>query len=954
MSGRLTTGGRIDRDRVLRFAFDGREYAGHPGDTLASALLANDVRTIGRSIYRGRPRGVMSAGAEDPGALVQVEIGGGSEPMLRATEVELVDGMEAEGLAGRGRLSPEPEPAYYDKRHVHCDVLVIGSGPAGLAAADVAAASGARVLLAESQPEIGGSLLDGPAEIAGRPAMEWVADVGRRLDGAPEADVLTRTTALGVYDAGYVILAERRTDHLPGTPLPGVARQRLWHVRARRIVLCTGAHERAPVFSGNDRPGVMLAASARAYVERWAVAPGTRAVVFTTGDSAYEAVGSLTRAGVELACVVDARPDADGDGLAPNVELLAGHAVTATGGDGTLASVEVMALAGDGRVGGPARRIECDLLAVSGGWNPAVHLFSHAGGRVRWDRRAAGYVPDQAPERVIAVGAGSGTYTLAGCLEEGTGAGAAAVEALGFEAVAESPRAEQRAPREGRLLWAVPPAPGRDWDEHFVDFQRDATAVDLRRAVEAGLKSPEHVKRFTTIGTASDQGKTSGVVALGILSELLGVGMAELGPTTYRPPYTPVSFALLAGRDRRTLSDPVRTTPIHAWHVARGAAFEDVGQWKRPWYYPRRGETMDEAVLRECRAARDAVAVMDASTLGKIDVQGPDAVTFLNRMYTGDFTRLGVGRCKYGVLCHPDGMVFDDGVTMRLAEDRFLVTTTTGNAAAVLDWFEEWLQTEWPELRVHCTSVTEQWATVAVVGPRSRDVMRDLAPALDVAADAFKFMDVRDAEVAGAPARVCRISFSGELAFEINVAGWHGLAVWEAVMAAGQPYGITPYGTETMHVLRAEKGYFIVGQDTDGTVTPQDLGLDWMIGANKGDFVGRRSFRRVDSARPDRKQLVGLLPADPRDRLPEGAQLVLEPLEGRDLPHDAGRLPHMVGHVTSSYDSAALGGAFALALLEGGRERHGTTVYAPLEDRTVALTVVDPVFYDPEGSRRDG
>lgn len=947
MSRRLPTGGIIDRSRTLNFVFDGDEYAGHPGDTLASALLANGVRAIGRSIYRDRPRGIMSAGPEDPGALVQVEVGGGSEPMLRATEVELFDGLRAEGLAGRGRLSAGPEPAYYDKRHVHCDVLVVGAGPAGLAAADVAAASGARVLLAEAQPALGGSLLDGPAEIEGRPALDWVGGVADRLAAAPEATVLTRTTALGVYDAGYVVLAERRTDHLPGTPIPGVARQRLWHVRARRVVLCAGAHERAPVFAGNDRPGVMLAASARAYVERWAVAPGSRAVVFTTGESAYATVESLSRAGIEVACVVDARPEGPIE-APPAMEVLAGHAVNATGGDGVggLSSVDVMALAADGSVHGPPRHIDCDLLAVSGGWNPAVHLFSHAGGRLRWDRRAAAYVPDQAPERVIAVGAGAGTYTLAGCLEEGTGAGAAAVEALGFAAVGESPRAEQRAARDDRLVWAVPPAPGGDWHDHFVDFQRDATAADLRKAVEAGLRSPEHVKRYTTIGTANDQGKTSGVVALGILSELLGVAMADLGPTTFRPPYTPVSFALLAGRDRATLSDPVRTTPIHSWHVAHGAVFEDVGQWKRPWYYPREGESMDEAVLRECRAARERVAVMDASTLGKIDVQGPDAVTFLNRMYTGDFSRLGIGRCKYGVLCRPDGMVFDDGVTMRLADDRFLVTTTTGNAAAVLDWFEEWLQTEWPGLRVRCTSVTEQWATVAVVGPRSRDVVRRLAPDLDVEADAFRFMDLRDGQVARVPARVARISFSGELAFEINVAGWHGLGMWEAVMAAGAEHGITPYGTETMHVLRAEKGYVIVGQDTDGTVTPQDLGLDWMVSGAKGDFVGRRSFRRWDTARPDRKQLVGLRPADPRERLPEGAQLVAEP---------AGAVPAaMIGHVTSSYDSAALGGAFALALLESGRERHGTTVYAPLVDRTVAVTVVDPVFYDPEGSRRDG
>jgi sarcosine oxidase subunit alpha len=677
----------------------------------------------------------------------------------------------------------------------------------------------------------------------------------------------------------------------------------------------------------------MLAGAARAYVNRWDAPLGATAVVFTTNDSGHAAAADLRAAGIEVAEVVDARD---------------GRAVVGTTGDERLSAVDVMALTDSGAVDGERVRIPCDRLAVSGGWNPAVHLFSQSGGRLRYDATRACFVPDTATQALRSAGACAGTFALAGCLAEGTDAGAEAAALAGCAngTPPPVPTAPPEAERDPRTLWLVPPADGESWDDHFVDLQRDATVADVRRAAAAGMRSPEHVKRYTTIGTATDQGRTAGVTTLGVLAATLGVDVADLGPTTFRPPYVPVSFGLLAGRDRGALHDPIRMTPIHSWHVAHGAVFEDVGQWKRPWFYPRAGEDMDAAVLRECAAAREGVAVMDATTLGKIDVHGPDAVEFLNRLYTGDFSKLRVGMCKYGLLCHADGMVFDDGVSMRLAEDRFLVTTTTGNAAAVLDWFEEWLQTEWPELRVRCTSVTEQWATVAIVGPRSRDVVGALAPGIAVSAEAFPFMGIREGEAAGIPARVCRVSFSGELAYEINVAGRYGLALWEAVMAAGEAYGITPYGTETMHVLRAEKGYVIVGQDTDGTVTPHDLGLSWMVSKVKGDFVGRRSFARPDTARGNRKHLVGVLADDPDERLPEGAQLVLDPDAPVPVP--------MAGHVTSSYRSAALGRTFALALLERGRERIGETVYAPLGDRTVPVLVTDPVFYDPEGKRRDG
>ncbi|MGW8401256.1 glycine cleavage T C-terminal barrel domain-containing protein, partial [Streptomyces lydicus] len=505
-----------------------------------------------------------------------------------------------------------------------------------------------------------------------------------------------------------------------------------------------------------------------------------------------------------------------------------------------------------------------------------------------------------------------------------------------------------------RALWLVP-APGGEpgtWDTHFVDLQRDVTVAEVWRSTGAGMRGVEHVKRYTSLGTANDQGKTSGVNAIGVIAEALGAGASpgEIGTTAYRAPYTPVAFAALAGRERGELFDPERTTSLHSWHVAHGAEFEDVGHWKRPRYYPLPGEDMDTAVARECRAAREGVAFMDASTLGKIEIWGADAGEFLNRIYTNAFKKLKPGTARYGVMCKPDGMIFDDGVTLRLDDNRYFMTTTTGGAAGVLDWLEEWLQTEWPDLDVHCTSVTEQWTTIAVVGPRSREVVAQLAPDVDLSAEAFPFMAFRETTLAsGVPARICRISFSGELAYEINVSAWYGLAVWEEVDAIGRPYDITPYGTETMHVLRAEKGYIIVGQDTDGTVTPQDAGMSWVVSKQK-DFVGKRSYSRADTSRTDRKQLVGLLPSDRTTRLPEGTQLIAPDVP---LTPEAGPVP-MLGHVTSSYHSEALGRPFALALVAAGRDRVGDTLFAPIGDDLVPVQVTESVLYDPEGTKRDG
>ncbi|MFG3115522.1 sarcosine oxidase subunit alpha family protein [Streptomyces sp. NPDC048197] len=955
---RLRHGGRVDRGTVLRFTVDGRELTGHPGDTVASAMLAHGLIEVAPSLYRGRPRGIVAAGVEEPNALLQLG-SSCSEGMLPATTVELYDGLSATTLSGMGRLDPAPDPAVYDKKYLHTDVLVVGAGPAGLAAAAAAADSGARVILLDDQPEPGGALLSGRTETVGaQPALAWVSDIRAALDAAPEVTVLPRTTAFGSYDDNYVLALQARTDHLGAAAAPeGVSRQRLWHLRARQVVLATGAHERPLVFAGNDRPGVMLAAAVRSYLNRYGVAPGSRAVVSTTNDSAYDTVADLHAAGIDIAAVVDARPElshrAAEVAAATGLRVLTGSTVVDTAGEGRLTGVTVQALDADNQLTGSSQTFDCDLLAVSGGWSPVVHLHSQRQGRLRWDEDLVAFVPDGYVRDQQVVGAARGTYDLDGCLAEGARAGAQAATDAGFPVAVPSP-GDARPVGPTRAVWLVPAPDGEPgvWDTHFVDLQRDVTVADVWRSTGAGMRSVEHVKRYTSLGTANDQGKTSGVNAIGVIAEALGAGASpgEIGTTAYRAPYTPVAFAALAGRERGELFDPERTTSIHGWHVAHGAEFEDVGQWKRPRYYPLPGEDMDTAVARECRAARGGVAFMDASTLGKIEIWGADAGEFLNRIYTNAFKKLKPGMARYGVMCKPDGMIFDDGVTLRLDDNRYFMTTTTGGAAGVLDWLEEWLQTEWPGLDVHCTSVTEQWTTIAVVGPRSREVVAQLAPDVDLSTEAFPFMAFRETTLAsGVPARICRISFSGELAYEINVSAWYGLAVWEEVDAIGRPYDITPYGTETMHVLRAEKGYIIVGQDTDGTVTPQDAGMSWVVSKQK-DFVGKRSYSRADTSRTDRKQLVGLLPSDRTTRLPEGTQLIAPDVP---LTPEAGPVP-MLGHVTSSYHSEALGRPFALALVAAGRDRVGDTLFAPVGDDLVPVRVTEPVLYDPEGTKRDG
>ncbi len=960
---RLATGGRIDRSRTIRFRFDGRDCTGHPGDTLASALLANGVHLVGRSFKYHRPRGIMTAGSEEPNALVQLAPGKSrTEPNARATVVELRDGLTARSqnrwpslgfdlgqlndllsplfpagfyyktfmwpkafwervyeprirkIAGLGDAPIRPDPDRYLHRHAHCDVLVVGGGAAGIQAALEAGRQGLRVILCDEQPELGGGLLALPDA-----TIERLDE----LEALPEVRVLTRTTCTGYYDHNYLVLLERVTDHL-ADPDPDLPRQRLWRVRAKEVVLATGALERPLVFRGNDRPGVMLASAGRSFVNRYAVRLGSRAVVFTNNDTAYAAALDLHAAGIEVGCIVDARPVPAGPLVAAardqGIRIRAGSVVTGAEGPQRVNQAVVAKLDPGGAIQGYLGEVEpCDLLLVSGGWNPNVGLFSQARGKLRFDAELQAFVPGDAAlpreQRLRSVGPCAGDFS-------------------GFDAP----------PTPLRALWAVPSDRN---GKAFVDFQNDVTAKDLGLAMTEGFRSIEHVKRFTTTGMGTDQGKTSNVNALAIVAETLAKPVAEVGTTTFRPPYVPVTFGALVGHSRGELFDVERRTPMHDLAALRSAVFEDVGTWKRAWYFPEPGQSMHEAVARECRMVRETGGILDASTLGKIDIQGRDARTFLNRVYTNAWSKLAPGSCRYGLMLRDDGMVFDDGVTACLDDHHFHMTTTTGGAPRVLAWLEDLLQTEWPDLEVYLASVTEEWATMAVSGPLAREILTPLVEHCDLGAEAFPHLAWRPATIAGVKGRIFRISFTGELAFEVNVPADRGAEVLAAILAESEPRGVTIYGTETMHVLRAEKGFIIVGQETDGTTTPLDLGMDWIIAKQKGDFIGKRGLARPDLVATDRKQLVGLLTKDQKTVLEEGAQVVEAP---------RGRVPWpMLGHVTSSYFSPTVDRPIALALVAGGHARHGTTLYVPVPGRRpVPVEVTRPLFFDPENARLHG
>jgi sarcosine oxidase, subunit alpha len=987
---RIPAAGRLTPAHTARFTFDGKSYQGLEGDTLASALLANGVHLVGRSFKYHRPRGFLSAGAEEPNALVGIHRDAARKtPNVRATVQELYDGLtavsqnrwpslafdigEANDLgspmfsagfyyktfmwpkaawdkvyepfirraAGLGVAPDQPDPDHYSSLYAHCDVLVLGGGAAGIAAALAAASSGARVILADEQAEFGGSLrFETGARIDGNAGWDWAQAGISTLKAMDNVRVLPRTTAFGYYAQNLVGLVERVTDHLanPGKDLP---RERLWQVRAAKVIIATGAIERHMVFADNDRPGIMLASAARIFLNHYGVAVGRNVGVYTATDSAYAAAIDLKKAGVAIAAIVDIRDDPHGPAIDEvrglGIEVLTGHAVTKTGG-----KLRVSSMAVAPKSGGTTRVIPVDALLMSSGWTPSVHLFSQSRGKVAFDDATQRFLPGQYAQDCISVGACNGTDTLQAVIDEAYAAGEKATKG----AKGNRPAASTSENWTGGMLGTGPGAEADTTVKAFVDFQNDVTAKDIRLAVREGMRSIEHVKRFTTNGMATDQGKTSNMHGLAIAAETLGKPIPQVGLTTFRAPYTPVTFGAIVGHSRGSLFDPTRRTAMHDFAESHGAVFEDVGQWKRAWYFPQSGEDMRQAVARESRTVRQSAGIFDASTLGKIEVVGPDAAQFMELLYTNPWAKLEPGRCRYGIMLREDGFIYDDGVVGRLAEDRFHVTTTTGGAARVMNHMEDYLQTEFPHLKVYLTSTSEQWAVIAVQGPKSRDIIAPLVEGIDMSDAAMPHMSVREGTICGVPTRLFRMSFTGERGFEINVPADFGESVLEAVWAEAQKHGACLYGTETMHVLRAEKGYIIVGQETDGTVTPQDAGLDWAIGKKKTDFVGIRGLKRPDLVGAGRKQLVGLKTVDPNVVLEEGAQIVADP----DQPVPM----KMIGHVTSSYWSSNCGRSIALALVVDGREKTGQRLFVPMPGKVIEVEVTGTVFFDESGERLNG
>ena len=991
--------------KAISFTFDGKHYTGYEGDTLASALLANNIHLVGRSFKYHRPRGIMAAGAEEPNALVELGVGARVEPNLKATQIELYEGLVARSqnrfpslgfdigeinsvlsklfpagfyyktfmwpasmwmtyehvirhAAGLGKVAKDPnDPDTYDKRHAHFDIVIAGGGVTGIMAALAAAPSGQRIALLEETSEYGGWMLSTPDRmIDGMAVSDWIAASVKTLATYDNVTLLSRTSLFGYGDHNHLLAVERVTDHMAHPPAH-LPRQRLWKLRARQVILATGAFERPLVFSGNDRPGVMLASACQTYLKRYGVLCGRRAVLVTNNDEAYETAFDMQQAGCLVRAIIDVRqsvkPALRKRAAEAGISLKTGHTVTSTSGHKKLARITTAPVSEQGEVqSSQSEYLDCDLVMMSGGISPVVHLHSQARGTLKWDERSHCFRPDKTHEAEVSIGACNGKFDLSAGLKDAVTAALRITHLNDSSLDKSAERADELTPDTDmrRTGWASEPVwhlpnglPPGQGGKAFVDWQNDVTASDIQLAAREGFHSVEHVKRYTTTGMATDQGKTSNINALGILSDTLGKAVPEIGTTTFRMPFSPTSIGAIAGRDIKGLFDPVRTTRMDSWHRAHGAEFEHVGQWMRAWYYPQAGEDMHTAVNREVKAARTTAGLLDASTLGKIDVKGPDAAEFLNRVYTNGWSQLGIGKCRYGLMLKDDGMVMDDGVTTRLADDHFHMTTTTGGAAGVLDWLEEWLQTEWPELDVYLTSVTEQWSVATLSGPKARAILD--AAGTDIDFDQFPHMSMKDGHINGLPARLFRVSFTGEASYEINVPARYGLALWTTLMKAGEAFGITPYGTEAMHVLRAEKGFIIVGQETDGTVTPHDLGMNWIVSKKKPDFIGKRALARLSMAEPDRKQLVGLRTADPSRVIPEGAHAVLDPNAPLPMP--------MLGHVTSSYYSPNLGHSIAMALLKGGHQMMGQTVYIPMLDGSdpIEATITSTVFYDPNGDR---
>ena len=996
---RLAYGGRINRGERVSFTFDGRKFQGFCGDTLASALLANGVRLVARSFKYHRPRGIYTAGSEEPNALVTLRSGARHEPNTQATMIELFDGLDAKSqncwpslnhdmmivndylspflsagfyyktmmgptrkswmfyehfirnAAGMGVATTEDDPDQYEKVNAFCDVMVVGSGPAGLSAACAAAKMGARVVLVEQSADIGGALLSEPV---GGACDAWLTQRVQELEAADNVQILKRATVFGAYDHGVFGIVERVGDHLK-EPLSGTVRQRMWVMRARQTVLATGAQERPIAFSGNDLPGIMLAGAVRCYINQYGVLPGRHAVVFTNNDSAYTTAIELAEAGADVT-LADART------LAPTelksraetvgVKVLEATAVLKAKGRKVIRSVELADFDADsGRTGQSSKSVECDLLCVSGGWSPSFHLLAQRGGsKPAFDQNLAAFVPGDETSEFLIAGAATGQFDTQGCVENGHQVGREAAKLCAFEV---SDGASCAVELEMDDKWSEPLLPlweilGKDGDKvkkSFVDLQHDVTSLDIALAHREGYESVEHLKRYTTLGMASDQGKTANMQALALMADHRGVSIPDVGITTFRPPFTPTAIGAFAGKDAGATLVPRRLTPMHEWHERHGARFLETGIWDRAWYYPKPGEDLDAAYRREAAELRASVGIIDVSTLGKIDVQGPDAAEFLNRVYVNGWKTLPVNKARYGIMLRDDGMVFDDGTTTRIAEDHYFMTTTTASAGPVMSKLEYLLQTIWTDLKVQVTSVTDQWAAVAISGPRARDVLARVVDDIDVSNEHLPFMGAVHGTAGGIPVRIIRITFTGELGYEIYTPAGYGEALWDTVYQAGEGSDLKLCGIEALGALRIEKGH-VAGSEITGRTTLDDLGLGRM-GSTKKPYIGSVLAKREALLESDRQQFVGLKVVDPKAVLKGGA-LLFEP--GKP-PHG-----HGLGYLSVAAFSPVMDCYVALGLLSGGRAREGSVMHAvdAIDNTTIPVLVTSPHFYDPKGEKAHG
>ena len=991
---RLDKAGYINRDKKISFKFNGKKYFGYEGDTLASALLANGVHLVGRSFKYHRPRGFIGAGVDEPNAQVQLYKGAKTEPNAVATSVELVEGLVATSqncwpsvsfdlgainnflnkffpagfyyktfmwpknfwhkiyepiirkAAGLGVAPLKPDPDRYEHRFEHCDILVAGSGPSGLASALAAAQNGAKVILAEDKSRFGGSLLTDEVTIGNKKGKDWADETITQLKSMPNVIVKKRSQVFGYYDHNMMVMNERVKDHIE-KPSKFTPRQKLWYIRAKEVIISTGSIERPLVFGNNDRPGIMLASAAKEYMRVYGVLVGRKPLIFTNNDSAYDAAIEFKKNGVDP-LVVDLRPNSESSIVKEaknlNITIKFSHGVVNTKGYLKVNFATIGKLNSDKSNYESFENISCDCICVSGNWTPTVHLASQSGNKLKFDEKTDAFVPGQSRQNENTLGSANGIFTLRQSLDEGFQKGYELSNKItGKNLKTTAPTSNEKKYGYHEKFWCMP-LPKNKHYKRFVDFQNDVAVSDIELAVREGFRSIEHVKRYTTLGMATDQGKTSNLNGLQLVSNVEDKIVPEVGHTTFRPPYTPVTIGAIVGREVGKHYRPTRKSPIHEWHEKNNAVFVDAGLWLRPRYYQQdKQETLFEAAKREANNVRKNVGVCDVTSLGKIDIKGPDSAEFLNRIYTNAWMKLPVGKARYGVMLREDGIVFDDGTTTRISEKHFHMTTTTAQAVNVLAHLEYYLQVVWPELDVNVLSTTEQWAGAALAGPNSRNLLSKLFPEIDVSNESLPFMGYKEADLFGVPAKIFRISFSGELAYEINVESGYGIFMWEKIMELGKEMNIEPYGTEALSTLRIEMGH-VAGSEIDGRVISSDLSLDGML-SKKKDFIGKRSLNREAFINPDREKIVGVVPVDKKSMIPEGSHLVSN--ANATLPNPK------LGHISASCWSVEYNNPFSLAILKGGKKRIGEKLYAlsPLKGKNIQVEIVSSHYVDPKGER---